>query len=65
MAHGLLVYTVLLKHVEKEYPGSLICSLAKYYSGLLINLCKEKVSENDTKWNYSSQFPQQTYQVTL
>ncbi|XP_040045053.2 interleukin-6 [Gasterosteus aculeatus] len=47
MAHGLLVYTVLLKHVEKEYPGSLICSLAKYYSGLLINLCKEKMRNPD------------------
>ncbi|XP_062414625.1 interleukin-6-like [Pungitius pungitius] len=43
IAHGLLIYTVLLKHVEKEYPGSLIGSLAKYYSGLLINLCKEKM----------------------
>ncbi|XP_068432134.1 interleukin-6 [Clinocottus analis] len=43
LAHGLLVYTVLLKHVEKEYPGNLICSVAKYYSGLLINLSKDKM----------------------
>ncbi|XP_029298337.1 interleukin-6-like [Cottoperca gobio] len=43
MVHGLLIYKVLLKHVEKEYPSSLICSEAKYYSNLLINLTKEKM----------------------
>lgn len=42
-AQGLLTYTALLKHVEKEYPGSQILSEARYYSGLLIPLIKEKV----------------------
>uniref|UniRef100_A0A8C3AUR1 Interleukin-6 n=1 Tax=Cyclopterus lumpus TaxID=8103 RepID=A0A8C3AUR1_CYCLU len=43
LAHGLRIYTVLLKHVEKEYPGNLICSVVKYYSDLLINLSKDKM----------------------
>uniref|UniRef100_A0A8C3AYE1 Interleukin-6 n=1 Tax=Cyclopterus lumpus TaxID=8103 RepID=A0A8C3AYE1_CYCLU len=29
LAHGLRIYTVLLKHVEKEYPGNLICSVMR------------------------------------
>ncbi|XP_074469590.1 interleukin-6-like [Sebastes fasciatus] len=43
LAQGLLVYTVLLKHVEKEYPSSSIRSQARYYSSILINLIKEKM----------------------
>ncbi|XP_054462475.1 interleukin-6-like [Anoplopoma fimbria] len=43
LAQGLLIYTALLKHVEKEYPGSLICSVVKYNSGLLINMSKDKM----------------------
>ncbi|TNN28895.1 Interleukin-6 [Liparis tanakae] len=43
LAHGLYIYTVLLKHVEKEYPGNVICSVVKCYSGLLINLIKHKM----------------------
>ncbi|KAM6903822.1 interleukin-6-like [Lycodopsis pacificus] len=57
LAQGLLIYTVILKHVEKEYPSSSICSVAKYYSGLLVNLCKEKMrnSEQVTALNSSQE----------
>ncbi|XP_032391521.1 interleukin-6 [Etheostoma spectabile] len=47
MVHGLLVYTVLLKFVEKENPGNSICSEVRYYSGLLINLIKGKMRNRD------------------
>ncbi|XP_028454057.1 interleukin-6-like [Perca flavescens] len=43
MFHGLLIYTVLLKYVEKEYPGNSICKEFRYYGGLLINLIKGKM----------------------
>ncbi|XP_039677120.1 interleukin-6 [Perca fluviatilis] len=43
MFHGLLIYTVLLKYVEKEYPGNSICKEFRYYGGLLINLIKRKM----------------------
>ncbi|XP_042362890.1 interleukin-6-like [Plectropomus leopardus] len=40
---GLLTYSVLLMHVEKEYPGSLICSEVRRFSVILINQIKEKM----------------------
>ncbi|XP_059205103.1 interleukin-6-like [Centropristis striata] len=43
LVQGLPVYIVLLKHVEKEYPGSLICSEVRYHSGLLITQIKQEM----------------------
>ncbi|XP_031178872.1 interleukin-6 [Sander lucioperca] len=47
MFHGLLIYTVLLKYVEKEYPGNSICKEFRNYSGLLINLIKGKMRKRE------------------
>ncbi|XP_049459106.1 interleukin-6-like [Epinephelus fuscoguttatus] len=47
LVQGVLKYTVLLKHVEKEYPGSLICSEVRYYGGLLVSLTKGKMRNPD------------------
>ncbi|XP_039977788.1 interleukin-6-like [Xiphias gladius] len=43
LAQGLHTYMVLFKHVEKEYPGSLILAEVRHYSGLLISLIKGKM----------------------
>lgn len=43
MLQGLVIYTFLLKRVEKEYPSSTIPSEARYYSGLLIREVEKKV----------------------
>ncbi|XP_044028136.1 interleukin-6-like [Siniperca chuatsi] len=43
LAHGLPIYRVLLKYVEKECPSSRIPSEARFYGGLLISQIKEKM----------------------
>ncbi|XP_045915112.1 interleukin-6-like [Micropterus dolomieu] len=43
LAHGLLIYTVLLKFVEKECPNSLIPKEARVDGGYLISLIKGKM----------------------
>lgn len=43
LLQGLLIYTVLLKRVETEFPSSTIPSEARYYSGLLIREIEKKV----------------------
>ncbi len=46
LAQGLLIYTVLLKHVEKEYPSSLVPSEATQIRnslGNLIDIIKKRV----------------------
>ncbi|CAN9503896.1 unnamed protein product [Ophioblennius macclurei] len=43
LAKGLQVYTVLLRHVEKEDPNNVILSAAKMYNAVLIQLLKEKM----------------------
>ncbi|XP_019946148.1 interleukin-6 [Paralichthys olivaceus] len=43
LAEGLHTYMVLFKHVEKEYPSSSILLHARYHSGALIGLIKEKM----------------------
>lgn len=40
---GLLIYSVLLKHVEKECPQSTIPAEVKYYSSILIREVERKV----------------------
>ncbi|KAM9776936.1 interleukin-6-like isoform X1 [Syngnathus typhle] len=47
LAQGLSTYIILLKHVEKEYPGSKILSEAKHYSVLLLYNIKQKVGQCD------------------
>uniref|UniRef100_A0A8C6SIF7 Interleukin-6 n=1 Tax=Neogobius melanostomus TaxID=47308 RepID=A0A8C6SIF7_9GOBI len=42
LAQGLLVYQVLLRHVEQEYPLSKVLPNAKHFSGPLITATKEK-----------------------
>ncbi|KAK5855196.1 hypothetical protein PBY51_005324 [Eleginops maclovinus] len=43
LVQGVQIYTVLLRHVEKEYPNSLICAEVKSNSGRLINVIKHKM----------------------
>ncbi|XP_042292073.1 interleukin-6-like [Thunnus maccoyii] len=43
LVSGLQTYKILLKHVEKEYPGSLILTEARYYISHLIDLIKGKM----------------------
>lgn len=43
LLEGLLVYSVLLKHVEQEYPLSRIPSEVRYYSNVLIKEVENKV----------------------
>ncbi|XP_029976940.1 interleukin-6-like [Salarias fasciatus] len=47
LAKGLQVYTVLLRHVEREYPNNLILSAARLYSSVLIQGIKEKMRRGD------------------
>lgn len=44
LLEGLLIYSVLLKHVEEEYPLSRIPSEVRYYSNILIKEVENKVS---------------------
>ncbi|XP_028255862.1 interleukin-6-like [Parambassis ranga] len=43
LAQGLLKYTVLLRHAEREYPSKPYVSVAKSYSGYLIEEIKQKM----------------------
>lgn len=43
LLEGLLIYSVLLKHVEEEYPLSRIPSEVRYYSSILIKELENKV----------------------
>ncbi|XP_049606696.1 interleukin-6 [Syngnathus scovelli] len=45
LAQGLSTYIILLKHVEKEYPGSKILYEAKHYSELLLYKIKQKMKK--------------------
>lgn len=43
LLEGLLIYSVLLQHVEEEYPLSRIPSEVRYYSSILIKEVENKV----------------------
>lgn len=43
LLEGLLIYSVLLKHVEEEYPLSRIPAEVRYYSSILIKEVENKV----------------------
>ncbi|KAM3596849.1 uncharacterized protein V6R79_021664 [Siganus canaliculatus] len=43
LAQGLLTYSVLLRHVEREYPHSFILSETRHYSSILVRLIKQKM----------------------
>uniref|UniRef100_H3CA23 Interleukin-6 n=1 Tax=Tetraodon nigroviridis TaxID=99883 RepID=H3CA23_TETNG len=53
LLEGLLVYSVLLKHVEQEYPLSRI-SEVRYYSNVLIKEVENKVKERGQVTTLSS-----------
>eukprot|EP00064_Thunnus_orientalis_P010687 superscaffoldBa00001475_g10713 len=59
LVSGLQTYKVLLKHVEKEYPGSLILTEARYYIGHLIDLIKGKMRHPERVSELSSSQEQQ------
>ncbi|XP_061123090.1 interleukin-6-like isoform X2 [Syngnathus typhle] len=54
LAQGLSTYIILLKHVEKEYPGSKILSEAKHYSELLLYNIKQKMKKPEEVTGLSS-----------
>ncbi|XP_037120324.1 interleukin-6-like [Syngnathus acus] len=54
LAQGLSTYMILLKHVEKEYPGSRILSEAKHYSELLLYNIKQKMKKPEEVTGLSS-----------
>ncbi|XP_061123983.1 interleukin-6-like [Syngnathus typhle] len=54
LAQGLSTYIILLKHVEKEYPGSKILSEAKHYSELLLYNIKQKMRKPEEVTGLSS-----------
>ncbi|KAM9776935.1 interleukin-6-like isoform 2-T2 [Syngnathus typhle] len=54
LAQGLSTYIILLKHVEKEYPGSKILSEAKHYSVLLLYNIKQKMKKPEEVTGLSS-----------
>lgn len=43
LLEGLLIYSVLLRHVEEEYPLSRIPLEVRYYSNILIKEAENKV----------------------
>uniref|UniRef100_A0A3B4BKS2 Interleukin-6 n=2 Tax=Periophthalmus magnuspinnatus TaxID=409849 RepID=A0A3B4BKS2_9GOBI len=47
LVRGLLVYQVLLKHVEREYPNSQVLPNIKYFSSLLISATRQKMRKPD------------------
>uniref|UniRef100_A0A3P8TBZ1 Interleukin-6 n=1 Tax=Amphiprion percula TaxID=161767 RepID=A0A3P8TBZ1_AMPPE len=47
LAQGLLTYTVLLKHVEMEYPDSPIIAAVRLYSGAIVTAIKEKMKHRE------------------
>ncbi|XP_061123088.1 interleukin-6-like isoform X2 [Syngnathus typhle] len=54
LAQGLSTYIILLKHVEKEYPGSKILSEAKHYSELLLYNIRQKMKKPEEVTDLSS-----------
>lgn len=47
LVRGLLVYQVLLRHVEKEYPLSEVLPNARFFSSLLISATRQKMRKPD------------------
>lgn len=43
LLEGLLIYSVLLKRVEEEFPSSSILSEVRFYSNILIKELENKV----------------------
>lgn len=43
MLQGLIIYSFLLKRVEKEFPGSIIPSEATFYCKVLMGEIQKKV----------------------
>lgn len=48
LAEGLLTYSVLLKHVEREYPSNTVPSRLRNHFSRLISLIKQQVGLKHT-----------------
>nr|UOV22691.1 interleukin 6 [Oostethus manadensis] len=54
LAHGLYFYTSLLKHVEKDYPRSVILTEAKHNTRLILRFIRQKMKKPEQVTSLSS-----------
>ncbi|XP_056877442.1 interleukin-6 [Takifugu flavidus] len=64
LLEGLLIYSVLLKRVEEEFPSSSILSEVRFYSNILIKELENKVRDRDQVMRLTSSQEEQLLKDT-